>query len=92
MGELPGEIALVVSNHRDANAMASCHKDPFHFFPLDALNKARLEDCEMELLEQSSNIDLIVLATCYMQILSPRFVESNPKESLKWIIHFFPAL
>ena len=35
---------MVVSNHRDANAMASYYKVPFHFLPLDSLDKARMED------------------------------------------------
>jgi formyltetrahydrofolate deformylase len=89
MGELPGEIAMVVSNHRDANATASYYKIPFHFFPLDSLNKTRMEDCEMELLEQS-NIDLIVLAR-YMQILSPHFVESYPQRIINVHHSFLPA-
>jgi formyltetrahydrofolate deformylase len=89
MGELPGEIALVVSNHRDADAMASYYQVPFHFFPLDALNKVRMEDREMELLEQS-NIDLIVFAR-YMQILSPRFVESYPQRIINVHHSFLPA-
>ena len=50
VGELPGEIAMVVSNHRDA-AMASYDKVPFHFFPLDSLNQTRMQDCEMEMPE-----------------------------------------
>jgi formyltetrahydrofolate deformylase len=89
MGELPGEIAMVVSNHRDAEAVASYYKVPFHFFPLESLNKTRMEDGEMELLERS-NIDLIVLAR-YMQILSPRFVESYPQRIINVHHSFLPA-
>jgi len=87
-GELPGEMAIVVSNHRDANAIASYYEVPVHYFPPVSLNKVRMEGCEMEL--EQGNIDLIVLAR-YMQILSPRFVESYPQGIINVHHSFLPA-
>jgi len=89
IGELPGEIALIVSNHQDAEPLASFYKIPFHYFPTTALNKIEVEAREISLLERS-NIDLIVLAR-YMQILSPEFVEHYPRKIINVHHSFLPA-
>ena len=89
IGELPGEIALIVSNHQDAEPLASFYKIPFHYFPMTAPNKIEVETREISLLERN-NVDLIVLAR-YMQILSPKFVEHYPRKIINVHHSFLPA-
>ncbi len=71
-GDLPGDISLVVSNHRDLENVAKHFGIHFCYFPIKAGNKGAQERREIALLE-SRNIDLVVLAR-YMQVLSPKFV------------------
>ena len=68
VGELPCEIALIVSNHPDLRGTAEHYGIPFEVFEITKQNKAAQEARETALLEQS-RIDLLVLAR-YMQILS----------------------
>jgi formyltetrahydrofolate deformylase len=71
-GELQGEIALIVSNHPDARALAEFYRVPFHHVLVDETRKAAAEAEQIRLL-QANAIDLVVLAR-YMQVLSPAFV------------------
>ena len=68
-GELPLDIAAIVSNHPDCAALAERYGIPFHEIPVTANTKV---DAEIELrsLLDSFNVDFIVLAR-YMQVLSP---------------------
>jgi formyltetrahydrofolate deformylase len=71
--ELPGEVALVASNH-DANAqLVSRFGLPFHVLPVDDNNRDEQERALGALLEARSP-DLIVLAR-YMRILPGWLVE-----------------
>ena len=71
LGELGGDIALVVSNH-DSLAPVAAHFDiPFVHLPVGA-DKAAAEAGQERLLAEHG-IGLVVLAR-YMQILSPGFV------------------
>jgi formyltetrahydrofolate deformylase len=67
-GDLQIEVPLVVSNHRDAEAMARHYGVEFHHIPITPETKA---DAEAELLQlvDDLGIHLVVLAR-YMQILS----------------------
>ncbi|MCB0645536.1 MAG: formyltetrahydrofolate deformylase [Saprospiraceae bacterium] len=71
-GEWNVEVPLVISNHRDFEALVGKYNIPFHYF--DFKKKAK-EDIESEMIQlcEDHKIDLIVLAR-YMQILSPNFV------------------
>jgi formyltetrahydrofolate deformylase len=71
-GELPCDIAVVVSNHEDLARVAAQFDVPYHAFPVSKDNKEAQEQRELELLA-AARIDLVVLAR-YMQILSPAFV------------------
>jgi formyltetrahydrofolate deformylase len=66
--ELPVEIPLIVSNHRDAATLAGRFGVPFIELPVTADTKAAQEAEILALLEQHQ-VDYIVLAR-YMQILS----------------------
>ena len=70
-GNLPVDIAAIVSNHPDFYQLAASYNIPFHHFPLlggSAEQKAEQERRVLEVFHQQ-NIDFVVLAR-YMQILS----------------------
>jgi formyltetrahydrofolate deformylase len=67
-GQLPIEVAAIVSNHRDWEHVAKWHGIPFYYLPITEKNKPQQENQVLELVEKHS-IDIIVLAR-YMQILS----------------------
>jgi formyltetrahydrofolate deformylase len=87
-GELRCDVAIVVGNHRDAEAQAQFHGVPFHHIPVGD-DKQAAERAQLELL-QRERIDLIVLAR-YMQILSPRFVDTYPQRIINVHHSFLPA-
>jgi formyltetrahydrofolate deformylase len=88
-GELPGEIALIVSNHPELRASAEQHGIRFELFPITRENKAAQEVRELALLE-AERIDLVVLAR-YMQVLSGSFVERMPARIINIHHSFLPA-
>jgi formyltetrahydrofolate deformylase len=88
-GELPCEIALVVSNHPDLRSTALHYGIPFEVFAIERENKAAQEARELALLEREK-IDLVVLAR-YMQILSGPFVERFPNRIINIHHSFLPA-
>jgi formyltetrahydrofolate deformylase len=88
-GELACEVAMVVSNHEDAAAIASHFDVPFHHVPVTPETKPGQEARVIELIERA-NVDLIVLAR-YMQILSPEFVAKYPSRIINIHHSFLPA-
>ena len=72
-GELPMEVALVVSNHADLRGVAEGFAIPFVHLPVSAANRVAAEEAQLALLAEH-RIELVVLAK-YMQVLSPRFLE-----------------
>jgi formyltetrahydrofolate deformylase len=71
-GELDADVALVASNHRDAESDVQSFGVPFHHVPMPGDDKAGGEEQLLELL--AGRVDLVVLAR-FMQILSGSFVE-----------------
>ncbi|MFE4545329.1 formyltetrahydrofolate deformylase [Arthrobacter sp. NPDC056727] len=67
-GELPVEIAAVVSNHPDLEGLAAWHGVPFHHIPVTASTKPEAEAALLELVD-ALGVELVVLAR-YMQVLS----------------------
>lgn len=67
-GELPVEIAAVVSNHPDLEGLAAWHGVPFHHLPVTPGRKAEAEAGLLELVD-AYGVELVVLAR-YMQVLS----------------------
>ncbi len=88
-GELPCEVALVISNHPDLGPAVEKFGIPFHVFPITADTKLAQEKAEIELLRQH-RIDLVVLAR-YMQVLSPQMVEAFPNHIINIHHSFLPA-
>jgi formyltetrahydrofolate deformylase len=72
LGELAGEVVLVLSNHPDNRPAAEYFNLPFEVVPVRRDDRAAAEARQQELLERHG-INLVVLAR-YMQIFSPEFV------------------
>jgi formyltetrahydrofolate deformylase len=88
-GELACEIPLIISNHRDTEALAAFYGVDFHYVPVTKENKAEAEAQQFMLFDEY-NIDLIVLAR-YMQILSADFVKRYPQRVINIHHSFLPA-
>jgi formyltetrahydrofolate deformylase len=87
-GDLFADIAMVVSNHPDAQDMVRGFEIPFHHIPVTPDTKLQAEAQQLELL--GGQVDLIVLAR-YMQILSPQFVETYPHQIINIHHSFLPS-
>ena len=74
-GQLPVDVAAVVSNHPDFADLCAGHGVPFHHLPLKAgatADDKRAQERRVEALVEEQRVDLVVLAR-YMQILSSEF-------------------
>ncbi|MCD8139869.1 MAG: formyltetrahydrofolate deformylase [Planctomycetaceae bacterium] len=89
MGELNGEMAMVIANHDDLRELSEHFRVPFHSIPITKDNKAEAEAEQLRLLEEN-DIDLVVLAR-YMQILSPAFVSAWEGKIINIHHSFLPA-
>ncbi len=89
IGEFHCKLSLIVSNHRDAEAMAEFYRIPFHFMPVTAQLRLEVEQQQLALLS-ANKIDTVILAR-YMQILSPEFVRAYPKNIINVHHSFLPA-
>lgn len=88
-GELACEIPVLVSNHREVEALAAFYQVPFECVPVTAATRAAAEARQLALLAEHK-IDLIVLAR-YMQVLSPEFVRCYPNRIINVHHSFLPA-
>jgi formyltetrahydrofolate deformylase len=75
-GELPCEIALVISNHAHLEAAAQAFRLPFFALPVSAETKSDQEARVLDLVRRH-DVELIVLAR-YMQVLSDGFLRDAP--------------
>lgn len=82
-------IALVISNHADAEHASRSASVPFHHLPIADGGKANQEE-KVEQLLQDNAIELVVLAR-YMQILSPGFVDRWRERIINVHHSFLPA-
>ena len=88
-GELACDIPLIISNHRDTEALAKFYGIDFHYIEVNKDNKSMAEAAQFKLFADY-NIDLIVLAR-YMQILSGDFVTRFPQQIINIHHSFLPA-
>jgi formyltetrahydrofolate deformylase len=88
-GELPGRLALVISNHPDHRAVTETFGAPYHHLPVDAGNPAA-QEAAIEQLLASSGVELVVLAR-YMRILSAGFVGRWTNKVINIHHSFLPA-
>jgi formyltetrahydrofolate deformylase len=89
LGELAGDIVLVLSNHEEARPAAEYFGLPFVVVPVTAETKTAAEARQQALLAEH-RIDLVVLAR-YMQILSPEFVRHWSGRIINIHHSFLPA-
>ncbi|MEX0683663.1 MAG: formyltetrahydrofolate deformylase [Dehalococcoidia bacterium] len=89
MGELRGEVPLIISNHEDHREIAETYGVNFHCLPVDEHNKTAQEHLALKLLEEW-DVDAIVLAR-YMQVLSEDFVGRYPNRIINIHHSFLPA-
>jgi formyltetrahydrofolate deformylase len=89
LGELQGELAVIVSNHEELRPIAGHFDVPFRWTAIDARDKEAGEAVQRRLLDELK-IDLVVLAR-YMQILSPAFVEAWSGRIINIHHSFLPA-
>ena len=83
------KFSLIISNHEKARGLADFYEVPFHFLPVNAETKARVEEEQLALLT-ASKIDLVILAR-YMQVISPKFVQAYPQRIINVHHSFLPA-
>ncbi len=72
-GEMPGELACVLSNHRDLEEAANYYGIPFHHVPVEPGKKDAAEARQLEIV-RGHGVELVIMAR-YMQILSDRFLD-----------------
>jgi formyltetrahydrofolate deformylase len=89
LGELGGELVVVVSNHEVLRSVAGHFGVRFEHIPVHAENKATAEAAEQELLAEL-RIDLVVLAR-YMQILSGELLDALAVPVINIHHSFLPA-
>ncbi len=88
-GDLPAQIACVISNHTNNEPLAEDAAIPFHYVPVTAETKAAAEAEELRLLADYQ-VDTVVLAR-YMQVLSPDFLARYPAAIINIHHSFLPA-
>jgi len=88
-GELPADVALVVSNHESLRPATERFGIPFHHFPITKENHAAQEEEQLSLLA-AHRIDTVVLAR-YMQIIGRPMIEAFPNRILNIHHSFLPA-
>lgn len=88
-GELACDIACIVSNHPEGQAIADFYRAPFYFVPVEKDDKHSAEQQILALLRRQA-VDFVVLAR-YMQILSSDFVSAYPQNIINIHHSFLPA-
>jgi formyltetrahydrofolate deformylase len=88
--ELDCDIVAVLSNHATLKPVADTFHIPFEVFPITPDNKQEQEEKELELLQNTYQVDLIVLAR-YMQVLSENFLSQYPNQIINIHHSFLPA-
>jgi formyltetrahydrofolate deformylase len=88
LGELGGDLVLIVSNHEELRPVAGHFGVRFEHVPVGKDKPASEATAERLLAE--ARIDLVVLAR-YMQILSPAFVARRPAGIINIHHSFLPA-
>jgi formyltetrahydrofolate deformylase len=89
LGELHGDLVLVLANHDSLRPVAGHFGVRFEHVPVEAGRKAAAEAAQEKLLAELG-VDLVVLAR-YMQILSPEFVARRPARIINIHHSFLPA-
>ena len=89
IGEMPGSVAAVISNHEDLRLAVERRGVPYHYFPITPQNKRTQEAKQLELLK-SLNVELLILAR-YMQVFSDEFIAQYQSRAINIHHSFLPA-
>ncbi len=87
--ELPLEISVIISNHKDLEPVAQQFGIPFYHVPFTKEIKAQGEQQQLEILDKYE-IDFIVLAR-YMQIITPNLIARYKNRIINIHHSFLPA-
>ena len=92
IGELPGEVAFVAGNHRDAKPMVEHYGLPWMDLAAKAGDETAKAASEEAVLEKvrTDGVELVVLAR-YMQVLSGRFLSDSAAPVINIHHSFLPA-
>ncbi len=88
-GELPAEVAMVVSNHETLRPAAERFGISFHHFPITKETRDAQEKRQLDLLAEH-RVDTVVLAR-YMQIIGSAMIAAFPNRILNIHHSFLPA-
>jgi formyltetrahydrofolate deformylase len=88
-GSLQIEVPAVVSNHPDAEALATSYGVPFHHVPVTPDTKDQAEARLLELVDEL-DVDLVVLAR-YMQVLSDGLCRALSGKAINIHHSFLPS-
>ncbi len=88
-GDLPCEIALIISNHETLRSAAEGYGVPFEYISVTKETKSEAEAQQLSLLNQHG-IELVIMAR-YMQVLSPIFLNTFGKPVINIHHSFLPA-
>ncbi|MBA6412273.1 formyltetrahydrofolate deformylase [Parahaliea sp. F7430] len=90
-GDLPFDLACVISNHEDMRRLVEWHGVPYHYVPVpkDEEGKRAAFDQTAQLIDQAKP-DTIVLAR-YMQILPPWLCRAYPNRIINIHHSFLPS-
>ena len=89
IGELPIDISLIVSNHRDAYPVAAAEDIDFLHLPVTPDTKSTQESRLIEEI-RNRNIEMVVLAR-YMQVLTAEFCAELPGQIINIHHSFLPS-
>jgi formyltetrahydrofolate deformylase len=92
LGEIPGQLMLVASNHETHRELVERFGVPFHHVPVDgdASEARRAQEQQLSELLASVPLDIIVLAR-YMRILSPDLVSQWEQRIINIHHSFLPS-
>lgn len=86
-GNLPMEVAAVISNHTKLAEMTRWYNIPFHHWPVE---KKESQEAQIASLLEKEKIDLTILAR-YMQILSPELTQKLAGQAINIHHSFLPS-
>lgn len=89
IGEMPGSVAAVISNHDDLKSAVERRGVRFYHFAITPQNKRTQEAKQLELLK-SLNVELLILAR-YLQVFTDEFIEQYQGRSINIHHSFLPA-
>ena len=87
-GELYTDLTMVISNHEDLREAVEGFGIPYHHIPVTRDTKEEAETEMLNLLDGQA--DLVILAR-YMQIITPKFIDTFPERIINIHHSFLPA-